>query len=162
MLSRTLIARHTGRTPPAGGASMSCWGRWACALALAAAGAAAGAGGAGAADRAPVPPLPSGLEARLQEVVLDVKPDGQLDYARYRFVADALVAEPDFDLLLSDLEFLCNSYALPDLTASVARYDRIVISLADRETELGVASPDATQFFELYRVENGACIWEAF
>jgi hypothetical protein len=40
--------------------------------------------------------------------------------------------------------------------------DLIVISLADQETEFGATNPDATQFFDLFKVKNKTCIWEAF
>ena len=36
----------------------------------------------------------------------------------------------------------------------------IVISLADRVTEFGVSDPEATQFFEAFRLSNDTCIWE--
>jgi hypothetical protein len=128
---------------------------------LVVAGLALAAGGAGALERLPVPVLPSGLEMRLQEIVLEEMPDGQFDYARFRFVAPGIIGDkaPDLEARAKDMEFLCNSYALPHLEINQGRYDRIVISLADRETELGVADPQATQFFEIFSVENGACIW---
>ena len=34
--------------------------------------------------------------------------------------------------------------------------------LLSRAVPFGEAAPDATQFFEAYRVEGDACIWEAF
>jgi len=40
--------------------------------------------------------------------------------------------------------------------------DQIIIVLSDREVEFGVADPDATQYFEAYRPEDGACFWEGF
>ncbi len=121
-------------------------------------------GGAGAADRAPVPALPSGLTASVQEVLIDEKPDGQFDYVRFRFVAPGLKEAhgEDFEARAADLDFLCNAYALPQLLAGDLAYDKIVISLADRETEFGIPDPEATQFFEVYHVDDGLCIWEEF
>ena len=38
--------------------------------------------------------------------------------------------------------------------------EQIVISLMDRLVDFGATNPDATQFFEAYRIEDGTCIWE--
>lgn len=111
-----------------------------------------------------VPVLPSGLRPVLQEAILDVKPDGQLTYARYRFVAPGIVGDkaPDYQARQKDMDVLCNQYALPESTKLDTKVDRIVISIADRESEFGVANPDVTQFFEAFSVKNQTCIWEEF
>ncbi|MDU8926632.1 DUF6497 family protein [Alisedimentitalea sp. MJ-SS2] len=114
--------------------------------------------------RPEVPALPSGMAAGLQEVRFDEKPDGQFSYFRFRFVVPAIAgARPKgVEERAGDMEFLCNEYALKTLSGTPRAYDRIVISMADQETEFGVANPQATQFFESFRVENGVCIWEDF
>lgn len=124
---------------------------------------AAGAAGAGA-DPMPVPSLPSGLDAALHEMFLDIKPDGLMTYARFRFVAPGIAAPdaPRFEVRIGDMEFLCNAYALPHVVATSAPVDRIVISLADRAIPFGQADPDATQFFEVFSIRDDACIWEEF
>ena len=48
------------------------------------------------------------------------------------------------------------------LPATGPQPSQIVISLSDRAVPFGEADPEATQFFEAYRVEGGACIWEMF
>jgi hypothetical protein len=55
---------------------------------------------------------------------------------------------------------LCEVLALPYIAEYALTGDVIVISLADRATEFGVADRDAIQFFEAYRVQDGRCIWE--
>ncbi len=122
------------------------------------------AGAATAEDVFPVPALPSGIKAELQEMFLDIKPDGQLTYARFRFVAPGLTGEgaPDYEARLGDMDVLCRDYALPHVAVTPDPVDVIVISLADRAIEFGVADPEATQFFESYSIENGACIWGDF
>ncbi len=123
-----------------------------------------GAGMGQATEPFDIPVLPSGLEPYLQEALLDEKPDGKHDYLRLRFVAPEIGGEdgPEFADLIRDLEVLCNEYGRPLAEAEPRPIDRIVVSISDRETEFGFADPEATQFFEAYRVENGVCIWEEF
>ncbi len=124
----------------------------------------AGAVAAGNPGQMPVPPLPSGLDATLQEMFLDVKPDGMLTYARFRFVAPRIAGAdaPDFAARLADMEFLCATYAMPHVAATPEPVDRIVISLADRAVPFGQPDPDAIQYFEVFSTRDGACIWEEF
>ena len=111
-----------------------------------------------------MPDLPSGLKAELQDMFLDIKPDGELTYARFRFIAPGLAGDeaPELEARMQDMDVLCRDYALPHVEVTPQKVDRVVISLADRATEFGVTDPEATQFFESYRIENGACIWGEF
>ena len=88
----------------------------------------------GAAAQEEALPLPSGLEARVQEVVTD-RPGLGLTY-RFRFVAEGFagVGESDAELetVLADLIWLCESYALPRLANTGPVPAQVVISLADR------------------------------
>ena len=61
-----------------------------------------------------------------------------------------------------DIEALCADFALPYLRDNNTQVTRIVISMADRELEFGATDPEATQFFDMFRPENGSCIWEDF
>ena len=67
-----------------------------------------------------------------------------------------------FDQVEPDFLYLCETRALRELRDAGEQVDQIIISLADRETEFGSTSAVATQYFEAYTVENGACIWEGF
>ncbi|WP_232796429.1 DUF6497 family protein [Roseovarius salinarum] len=105
--------------------------------------------------------LPSGLEARLQEVIRTGTGEGRV--ARFRFVAPGLEAGgARLEATMNDLEFLCRTYAAPRLDSVVPGAARVVISLADRPSEFGVTDADMTQVFEAYRVVDGSCIWEMF
>ncbi len=101
--------------------------------------------------------LPSGLEARLQEVLTDQPGDG-LVY-RFRFVAEGFVVS---EAVLADLSWLCESYALPRIPGIGPQPARIVVSLADKPSEFGVYDPEVTQVFESFSPQDGACVWELF
>ncbi|WP_245770696.1 DUF6497 family protein [Roseovarius azorensis] len=111
----------------------------------------------GAAAQDEALPLPSGLEARLQEVLTDRPGDG-LVY-RFRFVAEGFAVS---EAVLADLSWLCESYALPRLSNIGPQPARVVISLADKPSEFGIYDPDVTQVFESFSLQGGACVWELF
>jgi len=114
-------------------------------------------------DAVPVA-TPSGVVPRLQEWLLDTQPNGDV-FARFRFVAPEIeraagrFSQADLE---GDFQVLCQEFALFNVAAQPTEVDRIVISLADRAVEFGYADPDATQYFEAFRVENATCIWEFF
>ncbi len=116
------------------------------------------AAGLAMASEAEVLTLPSGLTATPYEV----RTGNGLTY-RYRFVAPGFTAEGQgLGLLMADLEYLCNEYALAHLANLGPVPERVIISLADRESAFGAIDPEVTQVFEAYRVEGGACNWEMF
>ena len=84
---------------------------------------------------------------------------------RFRFLAPAIAREGgsvDADAAFADMQALCDSYAMPRLSSIGPQPAQIVISLMDREVAFGEAAPEATQFFEAFRPEGGACVWEPF
>lgn len=108
--------------------------------------------------------VPSGQAVAYLDVVMDA-PGADGLAARFRFLAPAIAREGgtvDFDAATKDMLYLCQSFALPRLAENGPEPAQIIISLSDREVPFGEATPEATQFFEAYRVENGTCIWEAF
>lgn len=106
--------------------------------------------------------VPSQTPVHLQEWLIEDKPDGLFTYARFRFVMPSLQDGVGFDAIEADFAALCDGFALDQIAAYGAAVDRVVISLAGRETEFGQTDPEVPQFFEVYRVENGRCIWEGF
>ena len=126
-------------------------GSWGCALYLAATTAMA----------AEPLEVPSGQPISVFEVLLEEQVSGEA-WLRARFLAPEIGRGFDFERVADDFMFLCENYALPLALKEAKPASQIVISLSDREVEFGVADPEATQFFEAYRIENGACIWEGF
>lgn len=108
--------------------------------------------------------VPSGQEVRFQDMVWGEPGPAGLT-ARFRFIAPGIARAAgtvDFAQAEPDMMFLCETYALPRLSGIGPQVAQVVISLSDRPLEFGESVPEATQFFEAYRPENGTCIWEGF
>jgi hypothetical protein len=60
------------------------------------------------------------------------------------------------------MQHLCDSYAAPRIADQGRRPDQVIISLSDVAVPFGEAAPEATQFFESFRIEEGVCVWEMF
>ena len=104
--------------------------------------------------------VPSGQAVTLQEVIWNVR--GVLGLTlRFRFVAPDLAGQ-ELDSALADMQALCESFAMPRSTDFGPVPRQIIISIADAPRPFGEAAPDAVQYFEAYRIENGACIWEIY
>ncbi|WP_260003565.1 DUF6497 family protein [Leisingera caerulea] len=110
--------------------------------------------------------VPSGQPVTLAEVLLDQAPGqpGQT-WARFRFLAPQIArgtGTVSYDTAAPDMDHLCGTLALPYLADRGMTAARVVISLSDRELPFGAQDPEATQFFEAYRPDGAACMWEAF
>lgn len=108
--------------------------------------------------------VPSGQPVEFLERVIEVDNYDGLTW-RFRFVAPAISRSNgtvSLDTAIADMDALCAGFALTRFNATGALPQQIIISMADRPTEYGVAAPDATQFFEAYSIENGTCIWKGF
>ena len=108
--------------------------------------------------------VPSGQPITLLDVIWNVP--GPLGMAtRFRFLAPAIArveGAVDFETAAADMMDLCQNFARPKVLGVDLAPTQIIISLSDRAVPFGQSDPDATQFFEAYRLENGACIWEVF
>lgn len=109
-------------------------------------------------------PVPSGQTVNWLDTIQDAPgPEGLT--VRHRFVAPAIAREGGTvtpEQAQQDMAFLCDSFAIPRLTATGPMPAQIVISLSDRPVPFGEPSEDATQFFEAYRPGDGICIWEPY
>ena len=118
------------------------------------------AGQGAAASDAPIE-VPSGQPVQLQEVLIDDL--GAETWLRFRFIAPQIAREGgtvDYAQAEMDFEYLCEALALPYMSDFELEGDVIVVSLSDRATEFGKPDPEATQFFEAFRVVDEICIWE--
>ena len=108
--------------------------------------------------------VPSGQPVTFIERITD--PDGPSGLTlRYRFVAPEISKEGgsvDFDQAVADIDALCATFVLADAGIASMNPAQVVITLMDQNVQFGVATPDATQYFEAYRLENDTCVWEGF
>ncbi len=105
--------------------------------------------------------VPSGQSVTLQEVLVEKM--AAETWLRFRFIAPQIARDGGtvtYDQAGPDMASLCNTLAIPYLAHYDLTGDVVVISLADRATEFGSADPDATQFFEAFRIQDNDCIWE--
>ncbi|GAA6200603.1 DUF6497 family protein [Aquicoccus sp. SU-CL01552] len=104
--------------------------------------------------------VPSGQEVTLHEVLIDDAPGAR--WVRFRFVAPRAGVPALREIAGADMNHLCAEFALPYLAEQGIEAARVVISLSERAVPFGTAAPDVPQFFDLYRPEGGACIWDGF
>lgn len=107
--------------------------------------------------------VPSGQQVLLHEVLVDAQET--TTYLRFRYLAPAIAAgegQVGFGVAGDDMLHLCESVAIPYIAEYALTGDRIVISFMDRITEFGQPDPEATQYFESFRVEGDRCIWDDF
>lgn len=106
--------------------------------------------------------VPSGQPVTLQDIFWE---EGDTLILRVRFLAQQIAREGgsvDYDTAAKDMLYLCQTYILPQLAESSDVPDQVILSLSDKEVPFGESDPEATQFFEAYHVQDGACIWEIF
>jgi hypothetical protein len=104
--------------------------------------------------------VPSGRELSLIDIVTNAPgPAGAT--ARFRFLAPGLTPD-DLESAADDMQALCDSFAIGRIDGMVPAPQQIVISFSSAVVPFGEAAPDVVQFFESYRPEAGACVWEVF
>jgi hypothetical protein len=104
--------------------------------------------------------VPSGREVRLIDIITNAPgPAGAT--ARFRFLAPGLTPD-DAEAAGEDMQTLCDDFAVGRIDGMVPAPQQIIVSLASANVPFGDPAPDVVQFFESFRVENGACVWEVF
>lgn len=108
--------------------------------------------------------VPSGQRVEFVELIKDAAGNAEVTW-RFRFLAPQIARDGGSvpaDSAAADIDALCASFVVPHLAEAGQVPDQVIISLSDRITEFGIATPDATQFFEAYRIDGQNCIWEGF
>ena len=107
--------------------------------------------------------VPSGQSVTLTEVLQDTV--GSESWLRFRFMAPQIGRDAgglSYAEAADDFAHLCDRVARPYLAEFDLAPDVVVISLMDRPVAFGTANPDATQFFEAFRITPGACAPDGF
>lgn len=65
-----------------------------------------------------------------------------------------------YEAVQGDMDWICETHGTAIAQLPYGAAAQIVINLADRPVRRGVTDPEATQFYGIYRLENGSCIWE--
>ena len=104
------------------------------------------------------PTVPSGISVTLQEVRVD-RTAGSPPVVRFRYVAPQ-IAELEFAAVEGDFPALCETQVLPYVAGTAYSEAQAVVSLSAEPVEFGATAPGVIQFFEVFRIEDGACIWE--
>jgi hypothetical protein len=115
-------------------------------------------------DAAEAIPVPSGQPVTFVELVTDAEGIAG-DTWRFRFLAPQIAREGGsvgLDAALADIDAICAQFIAPLLTDRGVALGQVIISLADRPVPFGETVPEATQYFEAYRLEGGQCVWEGF
>ncbi|WP_143058017.1 DUF6497 family protein [Loktanella fryxellensis] len=105
--------------------------------------------------------VPSGLSVALDDVILEA----EAQTARFRFIAPAIAEGPDavtFGDVVDDLQYLCDAVIVPALQSQGWTSGDVVMSLSDQPVDFGEYDPAVTQFFQPFRLQDAACIWEDF
>ena len=108
--------------------------------------------------------VPSGQALALWEVLWE-RVEGGTTQAVLRFIAPDVARDGgtvDAAAAMADILSLCESHALPLARLPYGRTDAVVVTLMDRPVPRGETDPDATQYFEVFRIADDRCEAEAF
>ncbi|TDT75026.1 hypothetical protein BDE40_1750 [Litoreibacter halocynthiae] len=118
--------------------------------------------GAASADQAPLQAV-SAVEYLPHEVLFE--PPGTDDPARrivrIRLLAPQIVDQKQFgfDVIESDFQALCESEGLRIVAESAPNAREIVVSVASEAMPFGESAPNVVQYFDLFAVVDGTCVW---
>lgn len=109
--------------------------------------------------------VPSGQRVELYEVIWNDPGESGMA-VRFRFIAPQIARDGGTiapEVALADMDHLCRAHALPEVDRIAdPRPDEIIISLSDMPVPFGTTMPEATQFIEVYLIEDGTCVYEGF
>jgi hypothetical protein len=102
--------------------------------------------------------VPSGQTFSFLEFISEQ--DG--DVVRFRFLTPDIGATYSYADVVTDFLAVCEAQVLPVLDANDLNPSQIVLSMSAVDIPFGEVNADVLQFFEVFRAENGTCIWEEF
>lgn len=103
-------------------------------------------------------PVPSGQPLSFLEFITEN--DG--DVVRFRFLTPDIGITYAYADVIEDFQAVCDDQVMPVLDANTLNPNQIVLSMSAVDIPFGEDNPDVLQFFEVFRPENGSCIWEEF
>lgn len=102
--------------------------------------------------------VPSGQQLEFLEFISEQEGD----IVRFRFLAPQIGSELTYMDVRDDFQAVCDEQVIPVLEINGITPSQIVLSMSAVDIPFGEDSPDVLQFFEIFRPENGLCIWEEF
>ncbi len=102
--------------------------------------------------------VPSGQPISFLEFISE----NEGDIVRFRFLTPEIGVSFDYADVVDDFQVVCDSQVMPVLDANALKPRQIVLSMSAVDIPFGEVNPDVLQFFEIFRPENGICIWEEF
>jgi len=103
-------------------------------------------------------PVPSGQTLSFIEFITEAEGD----ILRFRFLAPEIGIAFDYMDVVPDFQMVCDEHVMPVLDENALAPSQIVLSMSAMDIPFGEDNPDVLQFFEIFRPENGTCIWEEF
>jgi hypothetical protein len=103
-------------------------------------------------------PVPSGQTLSFIEFISEAEGDT----VRFRFLTPDIGTTFDYMDVAADFQMVCDDQVIPVLDANALAPSQIVLSMSTVDIPFGEDHPDVLQFFEIFRPENGTCIWEEF
>ena len=102
--------------------------------------------------------VPSGQPLSFIEFISEN--DGHL--VRFRFLTPEIGTVYDYMAVFPDFQSVCDTHVMPVLGQYGLEPQQIVMSMSAQYVPFGEDDPSVLQYFEVFRPENGTCIWEEF
>ena len=88
--------------------------------------------------------------------------EGEGSTLRFRFLTPGIGADFEYEDVFDDFQALCDEQVMPAIIQNSLHPQQIVLSMSAVDIPFGGDDPAVLQFFEVFRPENGRCIWEEF
>jgi hypothetical protein len=102
--------------------------------------------------------VPSGQTLTFLEFISE----NEGDVVRFRFLAPQIGVDFAYMDVMGDFQVVCDEQIVPVLDANGLTPKQIVLSMSAVDIPFGEPAPEVLQFFEIFRPENGTCIWEEY